>query len=256
MRIFIVIDETVFFHPEFLQNFIGRTKDDLVGACLVTKIKKKNNIEKYMVSHFYYLRPMEIMKLGWRQVKYLCLDKLNGKKRPHTVRRVLENNHISYKEVHFDINTEDNLAYIRRAMPDVIISSQSLYFGKKLLGIPNICCINRHSGLLPKNGGLWPGFQAVRKGETETGVSIHTMEKEIDGGRILSQVAVPIHEGESVWDIYKECFSRSTDVLLEALDKIRDNDFSVINNGYSREYYSFPTKEHWKEFRRRGGIYV
>lgn len=57
---------------------------------------------------------------------------------------------------------------------DVIISSQSLYFGKKILEIPVLCCINRHSGLLPNNGGLWPGFQAVRKGEPETGVSVHT----------------------------------------------------------------------------------
>lgn len=139
---------------------------------------------------------------------------------------------------------------------DVILSSQSLYFGKRLLSIPARCCINWHSGLLPRNGGLWPGFQAVRKGEAETGVSIHTMQSRIDDGIVLSQIRVPIRYGDTVWDIYRECFKRSPEAVLEALDKIRKSDYSPVENGYEREYYSFPTREHWREFRERGGRYV
>ena len=163
---------------------------------------------------------------------------------------------IPFEEVKYNINTDDHIAYIESKKPDVILSSQSLYFEKRILEIPKKCCINRHSGLLPRNGGLWPGFQAVRKGETETGVSVHTMEKTIDAGVILSQVRVPIKEGETVWNIYKECFEKSADAVIEALKKISENDYSSIDNGYEREYYSFPSKEQWQEFRKRGGKYV
>ncbi len=255
MRIYLVVEETVFFHPEFVKEFLDRTKDEIVGASLVTAVKKKSNIERYMISHFYYLTCPEIWKMGTRQIKQLAADKWDPSA-PHSVRRVLEEYRIPYERVKYDINTDEHLSYIENRRPDVILSSQSLYFGKRLLSIPSRCCINRHSGLLPRNGGLWPGFQAVRKGETETGVSIHTMESRIDDGIVLSQIRIPIRYGETVWDIYRECFKRSAEAVLEALDKIRKSDYSPVENGYEREYYSFPTKVHWREFRERGGRYV
>lgn len=255
MRVFLVVDETVFFHPDFVHSFLERTKDEVVGVCLVTGIKKKNNIERYIITHFYNLKLIEIIKLGYRQIKYLILDKIDSEK-DYTVRSVLERAHVLYKEVKYNINTEENLEYIRNCEPDVIISSQSLYFGKNLLRIPKLCCINRHSGLLPRNGGLWPGFQAVRKGERETGVSVHLMNSDIDSGKVLTQIKVKITEGQSLWEIYEKCFRMSVDAVLQALDKIRENDYTPVENGYEKEYYSFPTQEQWKEFREHKGRYV
>lgn len=255
MKLFIVIDETVFFHPEFLQDFICKTKDEITGAALVTKIPKKSSLEWYMISHFWYLYPSEAFRLGFRQIKLKLSDQA-GWGAPHSVRHVLEHNKIPFKEVKLNINTDENLNFIRSMEPDIIISSQSLYFGRELLAIPHKCCINRHSGLLPRNGGLWPGFQAVRKAELESGVSVHVMEREIDAGQVLSQVRIPVREKETVWGIYEKCFAASADVIIEAVEKIRRSDYTPVNNGYRQEYYSFPTAEHWKEFRQRNGRYI
>ena len=195
------------------------------------------------------------MKIGgvWA---YRHLKNKIDRKKIYSVRRVLEKYGIPYEDVRFDINTEDHIRFIKEKDPDIILSSQSLYFGREILALPRICCINRHSGLLPRNGGLWPGFQAVRKGEKETGVSVHTMEAQIDSGVVLSQIKVPVRAGETVWDIYKECFKVSSKAVMIALDKIRDHDYARADCGYRREYYSFPTKEQWKEFRLRGGKYI
>ena len=208
-----------------------------------------------MIEHFYYLKLSEMLKMGLSQVKYVFLDCFD-KKHNYTVRSVLEHYNIPYEEVKYNINTDEHLRYISKTKPDVILSSQSLYFWEKIFELPKICCINRHSGLLPHNGGLWPGFQAVRKGETEVGVSVHTMEHTIDAGIILSQIRIPVREGETVWEIYKDCFEKSAEVVMMAIDKIENDDYLPVNNGYEREYYSFPTKERWKEFRCRGGKYV
>lgn len=56
--------------------------------------------------------------------------------------------------------------------------------------------------------------------------------KKNDGG-ILSQKKVPINKGDTLWKLYDECFDASIYALLDALDKIRNNDFSEINNGYN-----------------------
>lgn len=255
MRIFMIVDETVFFHPEFMTDFLTQTQDDVIGVFLVTGVKKKSNIERYIIEHFYYLTIGEIVKLGAKQVQYLLKDKID-RSHPHTVETVLKRGKIQYRKVKYDINTKECIDYIAECKPDVLISSQSLYLGRKILEIPRICCINRHSGLLPRNGGLWPGFQAVRKGETETGVSVHLMTTDIDAGGVLAQKSFKITKGDTLWNIYKKCFALSADTLLEALEKIRMNDFSLINNGYTSEYYSFPTKEHWRQFREHNGRYI
>jgi len=255
MRVFIIIDETVFFHPDFISDFIKRTPDEVVGACLVTKVGKKNNIEQYMVRNFYHLYLSEIMGLGMSKIR-LMLKSVFDRSRDYTVKSVFNRNHIPFRNVEYKLGTRENIDYIRSFEPDVIVSSQSLYLNEEVLSIPKKCCINRHSGLLPRNGGLWPGFQAVRKGEEYTGTSIHTMTTEIDGGQVLSQIPVRIYPGETLWKIYEECFRVSSTALLEALDKIRKDDYTPVINGYEKEYYSFPTDAQWKEFRSHGGRYI
>lgn len=142
-----------------------------------------------MVSHFWHLRLSEVIKLGWKKVRLVFTPSSHT---PRSVRDVFRKYEISFMEIRNNINEKKALSFISRFKPDVIISSQSLYFGGELLSVPKLCCINRHSGLLPRNGGLWPGFQAVRKGEAETGVSVHTMEKKIDAGIVLSQINISI----------------------------------------------------------------
>jgi len=155
-----------------------------------------------------------------------------------------------------NINTPELRARILDFAPDVILSSNPLYFGKKLLSLPKIACINRHSGLLPNNGGVWPGFQAVRKGENVTGVSVHTMSPVIDDGVVLDQRTTPIAPGESLTDIYRRCFALSVDAVLAALDKLRAGDMTPVPTPWPHNYYSWPTHAQWKEFRARGGRYI
>lgn len=63
--------------------------------------------------------------------------------------------------------------------------------------------LNSHPSLLPKFGG--PGFygrkiyeEVLKSGESETGVTIHTVTSEIDRGPIVKQRAIPLAEGESL----------------------------------------------------------
>ena len=155
-----------------------------------------------------------------------------------------------------NINKDQYLSKIEKLDVDVIVSSNSLYFGKRILSIPKKACINRHSGLLPNNAGLWPGFQAYRKGEKYAGVSVHTMTNNIDDGIVISQKKIPINYSESLYKLYERCFELSIETVLDALETVRKNDYSAVNTTNERCYYSFPTDEQWKEFRHRGGKYI
>lgn len=58
--------------------------------------------------------------------------------------------------------------------------------------------LNIHPSLLPKFKGLHTHQRALEAGETEHGVSVHYVTKELDGGPIIAQVKVPILPDDQV----------------------------------------------------------
>ena len=259
MRLYLVIDETCFYHPDFVAEFLRKTPDEVVGAALVTKIPEKSDLERYLRTHWYYLRLREAFLLAYRKYSSALKERSCLKRGPaqyYSVRAVFEEFGVDYVDVEYDINRPEYLYHVKSKSPDIIVSSNSLIFGSELLASPKICCINRHSALLPDYGGLWPVFQAFRAGERYTGVSAHTMETKIDKGAVLAQRAVEIVPGVSLVDLYRRCFRESADVVLQAIAKVANNDFSPCTEKQQGCYFSFPTKEHWREFRKRGGRFI
>jgi methionyl-tRNA formyltransferase len=259
MRVFLVVEETSFYHPDFVAALCRETRDEIVGAALVVEVPPKNNIETYLRKHWHYLRPVELARLAGMRLIARCKDALQRPTRDgpfYSVRSTLRTFDVPFFEVRNSINRPEYLDRIRAAEPDVILSSQSLIFEQDILDLPRLCCINRHSALLPAYGGLWPVFQAFRCGEHETGVTVHSMERSIDTGIPLAQRRVPIEVGAVLGDLYEACFRESVPAVLDALDKIRAGDMTPCAEGGERSYFSFPTEEHWREFRKRGGRFI
>lgn len=257
MKLFLIIDETNFYQPDFVAELIRRSDHEITGAALVTKVSAKNNIEHYMLTHWYYLHMAEMAKLACKKITFRLRDKLakrseNG--RFYSVSSVFEHFKIDFFKVEYNINRKIYLERVREKEPDVIISSNSLLFGEELLHIPKHC-INRHSALLPSYGGLWPVFQAVRNNEKKTGVSVHLMAPEIDRGPVLSRAEIPIAAEDTIDSLYRKCFSISASVVLEALERLQSGIRPDVNR-YPPSYYSFPSKQHWREFRTRGRRFI
>lgn len=58
--------------------------------------------------------------------------------------------------------------------------------------------INLHPSLLPRYPGLESIRRALEAGEAETGCTVHWVNAEVDGGRIIRQSRVPIQSGEAL----------------------------------------------------------
>jgi methionyl-tRNA formyltransferase len=209
--------------------------------------------------HFYYLKVGEIARLAGRKLLFMAKDRLGKKERGgrfYSVRSVANFFNIDNFFIDYNVNQPAYLAKIEAYMPDIVISSNSLYFGKKLLDLPVKFCVNRHSALLPTYGGLWPVFHAFRCNEDKVGVSVHIMQPKLDSGAVLSQIEVPVKGDDSLADLYEKCFASSVDAVLQALEKVRNGDLNPVKNQYQSSYYSFPTRENWRDFRRRGGRFI
>ncbi len=57
--------------------------------------------------------------------------------------------------------------------------------------------MNIHPSLLPKHKGLNPHQKVLDAGENMTGATLHIVTPEVDSGRILASVKVPVEPGDT-----------------------------------------------------------
>ncbi|MCY1396889.1 Bifunctional polymyxin resistance protein ArnA [compost metagenome] len=91
---------------------------------------------------------------------------------------------------------------------------------------PKVCALARHGGinlhdaLLPRYGGFAPINWAVANGETQTGVTVHRVEDELDLGDILLQEVVPIRAQDTATDIFQRTLPLFSSLALAAVDAL------------------------------------
>ena len=92
MKILLVVEETFFFHPKFVEELCKQLKDNIVGTLLITKIPKKNSLAHYLVKNLRRLYLSEIIILPSifmvKKIKDLIYVKFKIG-RPQSVRSVL-----------------------------------------------------------------------------------------------------------------------------------------------------------------------
>ena len=132
--------------------------------------------------------------------------------------------------------------------PDVIISSNGHIFRKELLALPKLACINRHTSLLPRYGGLWPVLQAMLNDEKQIGQTIHTMTTTIDAGYILAQEKFDVSPDTTLYGIYAQSFRNAPALIRQAIDNLIA-DKKITMPPADKSYFSHPTAEQGKLFR-------
>ena len=260
MKILIVVDETPFYQPNFINSLIKNLKEknfEVFGA-FVTKIDKKYSIEKYLISKFYWLNIYEILVLSIKKIFFsiLCILFPNGLNNTFfSVKSSFKKNKIIFFNVIKDINTEKYLNKIQELKPDLIINSNSLILNSEIIKIPKFGCLNRHTSLLPSYRGLWPVIHVISNNEKKTGVSIHKITTKVDGGEIYAQREIDISQNKNVSSIYNIAFSISSELIVQAIDNLLNNK-NPLNNSYKDSYFTFPNREQWVNFRKNGGRLV
>ena len=244
------------FKPEYLEGVIRSIPPgaEIVGGVITSFKPRKVSRIKHFKRYFNLLGPKGLFIMGGLDVISLIQDKLslllNWEKR-YSLRGVLEKYSIPYIASK-NVNAAATIQWIKERHCDVILCSGNQIFKKKLLSTPKICCINRHTSILPSYGGIYPIFWALLYGEESTGVSIHIMTESLDEGHILAFRERKIYPGETFFAIFKEMFKLSVDVTIEALEKIAAGDLDGVVTGREKSYFSYPTPRDVKLFKARG----
>lgn len=153
-----------------------------------------------------------------------------------------------------DINNDESLARLRSWAPDLIISTNfSQYVGKKAREIAKLGAWNLHKSYLPHYRGMAPNFHALLEGATCVGATLHILAKGFDTGDILTQIAVPVEQGDSVYDLNRRTADAGGRMLRDFLDGFDPKGVRVTPQppGDWRSY-SYPTRAELRAFRSKG----
>ena len=179
-----------------------------------------------------------------------CWKLLNGE---GSLKHLAARYHLPFRLIS-NVNDPAFVEDVRKLDPDVICSySAPQVIKEPLLSMPKYGNINVHGSLLPNFRGTLPSFWTIYKGAERLGATVHYMSAKIDDGKIILQGSAPAENVKTMFQAMKVTKEIGGKIMLEALHQIEDNKVTPKENDASQgEYYTWPTDEDVKDFRKKG----
>ena len=117
-------------------------------------------------------------------------------------------------------------AQLRDRGPDLgVVVAYGQFLPRRVREAPGLgYCINAHASLLPKLRGAAPVAHAILSGETQTGVSVMRVEREMDAGPVATRRSTPIDPEEDAGRLGARLAELAADAIADALDAIARGD--------------------------------
>jgi methionyl-tRNA formyltransferase len=122
--------------------------------------------------------------------------------------------------------------------------------------------INVHYSLLPNYRGATPLEAALLAGDTETGVTIQRMARELDAGDILAQRAIQIEPSETARELRPRLVELGAEMLADLLPRYTRGEVAPLPQDHARATrakkftkadgeldLSAPGEENWRRYR-------
>lgn len=130
----------------------------------------------------------------------------------------------------FENNTELLEQLEAEQVDYVVLAGYLKLIPSEILATYKDAIVNIHPSLLPKFGGAGMYGMNVHKAvkaaeETETGITIHLVNKDYDKGRVLFQTTTPISENDSAKDIAVKVLALEHEHYPLIIEKLINNEF-------------------------------
>jgi len=253
MKIFFICADDKVFLPKFFERIFIESKYEIAGVAIAADPNFKRFLQnsfKFMGLRLFF---NEILAQVILRIKNYYYQMTNSTK-VSSIQNICKMHSINCLKV-AKVNSKSFREYLQNKNIDVLVSvACPQILKKKLLELPSKAAINVHYALLPNYRGQYPSFWVLAKGEEYTGVSVHFMAEKVDAGNILVQVKEKIADEDTFYTLVGRLKTTiGPAALLTALDKIANNDMTMITNDISQgSYFSFPTRQDMKRFQSRG----
>lgn len=112
--------------------------------------------------------------------------------------------------------------------PDWVVSAGFMrILGEEFISAFPDRIINTHPALLPAFPGAHGVRDALAHGVKVTGGTIHLVDAGVDTGPIITQFAVPVHDGDTEETVHERIKTREREEVVRLLAFLTDNDLDI-----------------------------
>lgn len=243
--------------------FIPKNIEKASKVCNMLEIVEvddsKYSLDNQVGNYFKWFGVMQCAKMGVVTIKREIqkrLDRLSGYKKYHghcSVADVAKANGIPHRVI-TKSNDPEFVQHIRDLNVDLIISySAPQIIREELLNTPKYGVINVHGSLLPDFRGCLPSFWYLYCDEKKGGATVHYMSAKIDDGDIIEQGEVDLSDVKTMFQEMKKTKQLGGELMVKAIQDIQNGTVNVRKNDTTQgRYFTWPTVEQAKEFRKKG----
>jgi methionyl-tRNA formyltransferase len=143
------------------------------------------------------------------------------------------------------IRTDEFLASVAALEADLgVVAAYGKILPESLLRIPRLGMVNVHASVLPAYRGAAPVHRAVIAGETETGVTIMRVVKELDAGPTFAVARRPIGPDETSAEVEAALAELGAPLLLDVVDQLARGQAIETPQDDSRASYAPKISKH------------
>ncbi|PYU29971.1 MAG: hypothetical protein DMG31_14910 [Acidobacteria bacterium] len=241
------------FFDEFLQHYGSEFEVIQISCCRAMGSRPRLKLLRELLSLY---GPVGVLYLSARVVSGRVLGMVPAKRgtsRFYSIAQLCRAYGIPFGIIGSPNSTEVVNALNGRA-PDLIASVACPYVLKEpVRKIPPLGCINIHQATLQKYRGMMHTFWQMYHGESKVGLTIHYMGAKVDEGAVLLQEALDIEPDESLHHLIQRSKRHGAHAMAQVLRKIASGiELKPRVVSTQGSYFTFPTIEQIREFRRRG----
>lgn len=250
MRVFVVTQDDPFYLPIFFRHLLMHAGEEVSIERIFCLDPFDESFSELLGRMYRLYGPVNFVRRGMSFVIRKASDTLGVGE--YSVATVAEGHGIPVDGVD-TVNDSSFVECVEEGKIDVILSvSAPEIFGPSLLNAPRWGCLNVHTATLPKYRGMLPTFWALYHGEEEIGVTIHTMEEEIDQGQIARQTTFPVAPSDTLDDVIQQGKKEGGRLAAQTLNALAEGTLELRPMEGEGSYFSFPSAEERRELQRRG----
>ncbi len=127
-----------------------------------------------------------------------------------------------------NLKSEEFLNELRALKADLQVVVAFRMLPEVVWNMPPHGTFNLHASLLPDYRGAAPINWAIINGEKETGVTTFFLKHEIDTGNIIFQEREPIHDTDTVGDLYVRLMEKGSELVVKTVEAIENNSVKAL----------------------------
>jgi folate-dependent phosphoribosylglycinamide formyltransferase PurN len=138
--------------------------------------------------------------------------------------------------------------------PDVLLLLGGFGIVKPpLLNLAPQGVLSYHHGDMRKYRGQPPAFWELYKGDDRVGVTVQRLSAELDRGEPIVERTFALRESDTLGSIRRRIFADSTDMMLEAVQRLEDPSFRAEEIECFGHVYTLPNLREWLLLQARVG---